>query len=63
MFHLLGHIPHEGETVDVAGLRLRADRVQGRRISRVRITRIAVAEDEAPVGDDAAEARRKREHA
>jgi putative hemolysin len=39
MFHLLGHIPAEGESVDVDGLSLRADRVQGRRISRVRISR------------------------
>jgi putative hemolysin len=39
MFHLLGHIPVEGETVDVDDLVLRADRVQGRRISRVRLSR------------------------
>jgi putative hemolysin len=39
MFHLLGHIPGEGETVKSHGLVLRADRVQGRRISRVRISR------------------------
>jgi putative hemolysin len=39
MFHLLGHIPDEGETVEVDSLLLRADRVQGRRITRVRISR------------------------
>lgn len=38
MFHLLGHIPHEGETVDADEHVLRAERVQGRRIGRVRIT-------------------------
>jgi CBS domain containing-hemolysin-like protein len=39
MFHLLGHIPVEGETVEVDDLILRAERVQGRRISRVRLGR------------------------
>lgn len=74
MFHLLGHIPHEGETIEVAGFRLRADRVQGRRISRVRISRLdPIAEAEprdrrgSASGDsdkpDATDARRKREHA
>jgi putative hemolysin len=38
MFHLLGHIPHEGETVEADGQVLRAERVQGRRIGRVRIS-------------------------
>ncbi len=39
MFHLLGHVPVEGETTDADGCRLRAERVQGRRIGRVRISR------------------------
>jgi putative hemolysin len=39
MFHLLGHIPVVGETAAVDGLTLRADRVQARRIARVRISR------------------------
>ena len=34
----LGHIPLEGESVIVDGFRLAADRVQGRRIHRVKIT-------------------------
>ena len=38
MFHLLGHIPHEGESVESDGHSLQAERVQGRRIGRVRIT-------------------------
>ena len=38
MFHLLGHIPHEGESVEADGHVLSAERVQGRRIGRVRIT-------------------------
>jgi CBS domain containing-hemolysin-like protein len=37
MFHLLGHIPEEGEQVASDGLVLQAERVQGRRISSVRL--------------------------
>lgn len=37
MFDLLGHVPRQGESVDVAGMRLVADRVKGRRIERIRI--------------------------
>ncbi len=40
VFHLLGRIPSEGETATVEGHRLRAERVQGRRIGRVRIERV-----------------------
>ncbi|HEY6532532.1 MAG TPA: hemolysin family protein [Acidimicrobiales bacterium] len=40
MFHLLGHVPDEGESADVADHRLWADRVQGRRIEIVRIARL-----------------------
>ncbi|MGH8980667.1 MAG: hemolysin family protein, partial [Acidimicrobiales bacterium] len=36
-----GHVPHEGESVEVDGVRLVAQRVQGRRINRVRIERTA----------------------
>jgi putative hemolysin len=43
-FNLLGHVPTEGETVDFNGHRLRAEKVQGRRIGRVRISRLASAE-------------------
>lgn len=39
VFDLLGHVPSEGETVVVDGHVLRAERVQGRRIGRIRITR------------------------
>jgi CBS domain containing-hemolysin-like protein len=38
LFNLLGHVPDEGEAVEVDGHRLRAERVTGRRIGRVRIT-------------------------
>jgi putative hemolysin len=46
----LGHVPAEGESVDVDGHRLTAERVQGRRIGRVRIAKI-----EVPADIDAAE--------
>jgi putative hemolysin len=45
LYNRLSHAPHEGESVDYEGHRLRAERVKGRRIGRVRITRQS-AEDE-----------------
>jgi CBS domain containing-hemolysin-like protein len=39
VFNMLGHVPSEGEAVEIDGHRLRAERVEGRRIGRVRITR------------------------
>ena len=44
IFNLLGHVPAEGESVDFDGHRLRAEKVQGRRIGRVRISKLASAE-------------------
>ncbi|HEX4862869.1 MAG TPA: hemolysin family protein [Acidimicrobiales bacterium] len=38
LYSLLGHVPTEGESADVDGHRLVAERVQGRRIGRVRIS-------------------------
>jgi putative hemolysin len=43
MLAVSGHVPSEGESVDVDGVRLVAQRVQGRRISRVRIERTVTA--------------------
>ena len=40
IYSLLGHVPSEGESADVDGHRLVAERVQGRRIGRVRISAI-----------------------
>jgi CBS domain containing-hemolysin-like protein len=37
VFNLLGHVPTDGESVDHDGYRLVAEKVQGRRIGRVRI--------------------------
>jgi putative hemolysin len=38
LFSALGHVPSEGEAAEVRGHRLVAERVQGRRIGRVRIS-------------------------
>jgi CBS domain containing-hemolysin-like protein len=38
LYSLLGHVPSEGESAQVAGHTLSAERVQGRRIGRVRIS-------------------------
>ncbi len=40
VFNLLGHVPTEGEAVVHDGHRLAAEKVQGRRIGRVRITKV-----------------------
>ncbi|MEY2456593.1 MAG: magnesium and cobalt exporter, family, partial [Acidimicrobiaceae bacterium] len=37
---LLGHVPAEGEKVEINGYRLKAERVAGRRIGRVLIGRV-----------------------
>ena len=39
IFSTLGHVPEVGETVEVNGLRLRVEHMEGRRITRVRLTR------------------------
>lgn len=38
LFNVLGRVPVEGESVDVDGVRLVAERVQGHRIGRIRIS-------------------------
>jgi putative hemolysin len=38
VYSALGHVPIEGESVDVDGHQLAAERVQGRRIARVRVS-------------------------
>jgi CBS domain containing-hemolysin-like protein len=55
LFNLVGGVPREGQEVEFQGLRLRAERVQGRRIGRVRIRRLRPPETPE---DAAAEARR-----
>ena len=48
---LVGHVPAEGEAVEVDGLQLVAERVQGQRIGRVRIVRTAAADRRRPATD------------
>ena len=49
MQFLLGHVPAEGESVDYDGHRLHAEKVQGRRIGRVRVSRVSAGRlDEEP---------------
>jgi CBS domain containing-hemolysin-like protein len=48
MLAVSGHVPAQEEAVEVDGVRLVAQRVLGRRISRVRIERNAPT---GPVGD------------
>jgi CBS domain containing-hemolysin-like protein len=55
LLNVLGHVPAAGEAVEVAGWRLTADRVQGRRIGRVRLSRLAGAPG-AGNGDEEGEA-------
>jgi magnesium and cobalt exporter, CNNM family len=55
LFNLVGGVPREGQEVEFQGLRLRAERVQGRRIGRVRIHRLPPP---APAEDLPAQARR-----
>ena len=44
ILNLLGHVPEEGEVVRFQGLELRTERVQGRRIASVHITRLESAD-------------------
>jgi CBS domain containing-hemolysin-like protein len=55
LFNLVGGVPREGQEVEFQGLRLRAERVQGRRIGRVRIHRLTPPEESE---DITAQARR-----
>ncbi len=50
LLNLLGHVPANGESSDVGGWRLTAERVQGRRIGRVRLSRLT--SEEVAAGDE-----------
>jgi CBS domain containing-hemolysin-like protein len=52
LYSLLGHVPVEGEAADVDGHRLVAERVQGRRIGRVRISPAGSADAADSVSHD-----------
>jgi CBS domain containing-hemolysin-like protein len=45
VYNLLGHVPVEGESTEADGYQLVAEKVQGRRIGRVRIARRAPQQD------------------
>jgi putative hemolysin len=47
LYRELGHVPYEGESVHVGNWRLVAQRIQGRRIGRVLISRVAQADGSA----------------
>ncbi len=40
IFNTLGHVPEVGESVENGGIRLRVERMEGRRITRVRLMRL-----------------------
>jgi CBS domain containing-hemolysin-like protein len=44
LINQVGDVPKEGQEVDFQGLRLRAERVQGHRVGRIRIRRLPAAE-------------------
>ena len=50
VFDALGHVPVEGERARVSGLEFCAERMQGRRIVTVQITRLSPATSEHPDG-------------
>ena len=53
IFNMLGHVPTIGEEADVLGYRFRVDRMQGRRIMRVRIAPAPPEESADDVGSGA----------
>jgi putative hemolysin len=61
VLNVLGNVPDEGESIELAGWRLTAERVQGRRIGRVRLSRLSTSgEPGSDEGEAAVEATLKR---
>jgi CBS domain containing-hemolysin-like protein len=61
VYGLLGHVPIEGEAVETDGYRLTAERVQGRRIGRVRLAKKSPPDAAPPSAEpDAATSSSKR---
>ncbi len=52
VYDLLGHVPSEGESVDADGHRLTAEKVQRRRIGRVRIAKVATHDEKSQQGTE-----------
>jgi CBS domain containing-hemolysin-like protein len=61
VFNTLGHVPDEGECLQVDGLELRTERVQGRRIVSVIITRLGDDDGAGREGDAAPAPAERRE--
>jgi CBS domain containing-hemolysin-like protein len=55
MYHRIGGVPSPGDTVDVDGLRLLVETIDGRRVGKVLVTRRvdgeALVDGEAPLGE------------
>jgi putative hemolysin len=60
LLNLLGHVPNDGESTEAAGWLLTAERVQGRRIGRVRLTRVGGHEEPREEGGAAVQATLRR---
>lgn len=56
----LGHVPAEGESVEVGGWQLTAQRVQGRRIGRVRLHRLVAFDPATDLTDATVDAGQER---
>jgi putative hemolysin len=52
LFNVLGRVPVEGESVEVDGLTLVAERVEGNRVGRIRIVPLAKAHSGSATDDD-----------
>jgi CBS domain containing-hemolysin-like protein len=52
LFNVLGRVPVEGESVEVDGLRLVAERVEGNRIGRIRVVPLAAGAPPPTSGGD-----------
>jgi CBS domain containing-hemolysin-like protein len=52
IFSTLGHVPSVGEAVELGGVRFVVQQVEGRRIARVRVTRLVAAVEDRPDADD-----------
>jgi CBS domain containing-hemolysin-like protein len=50
LFGLLGHVPEPGEHIEVDGVRLTAERIQGRRIAKVLVDRVAPPDVDVEAG-------------
>ena len=48
IFTTLGHVPEPGESIETNGVRLRVERMQGRRITSVRVDHLAEPDDIGP---------------